>query len=335
VLTRRSRTLTVLAVTALAVTLAAPPGQAAPAARRTWLPATIALPDGFQPEGIAIGALPFAFFGSRADGSIYRASLISGRGAVISPGPGTPSLGMKLDARGRLFVAGGVGGDARVVDGLSGRVLASYPLQDVPSFINDVVLTRDAAWFTDSANPVLFRLPLDRPALEGSVRGRSVLGRPARRTDGGLPRPTQIERLPLTGAIVYATGTNANGITATPDGSGLLIVQSNTGLLFRVDPDTGVTTTVDLGGQSLPAGDGMLLRGNILYVVQNRLNTVVKLRLDADGTRGEVLTRVTDPRFDVPTTIAGYGPRLYLPNARFSTPPTPDTPYTAVAITAP
>ena len=115
----------------------------------------------------------------------------------------------------------------------------------------------------------------------------------------------------------------------------MLIVQSNTGLLFRVDPDTGVTTTVDLGGQTLPAGDGMLLRGNILYVVQNRLNTVVKLRLDADGTRGEVVTRVTDPRFDVPTTIAGYGPRLYLPNARFSTPPTPDTPYTAVAITAP
>jgi sugar lactone lactonase YvrE len=330
VLTRRSRTLTVLAVTALAVTLAAPPGQAAAPARHPWLPATIALPDGFQPEGIAIGALPFAFFGSRADGSIYRASLATGRGAVISPGPGTPSLGMKLDARGRLFVAGGVGGDARVIDGLSGRVLATYPLQEVPAFINDVVLTRDAAWFTDSANPVLFRLPLDRPALDGSV-----LGGPALSADGGLPRPTQIERLPLTGAIVYATGTNANGITATPDGSGLLIVQSNTGLLFRVDPDTGITTAVDLGGQTLPNGDGMLLRENTLYVVQNRLNIVAELRLDATGTRGEVVTRVTDPRLDVPTTIAAYGPRLYLPNARFGTPPTPETPYTAVAITAP
>jgi hypothetical protein len=36
----------------------------------------------------------------------------------------------------------------------------------------------------------------------------------------------------------------------------------------------------------------------------------------------------------VPTTVAKFADRLYLPNARFTTPPTPDTPYTANAIPA-
>ncbi len=309
----RRRTAAIVAVTALVVILLAPPAHAAPAAPASHLlPATLVLPDGFQPEGIAIGVLPYAYFGSRRDGSIYRANLITGRGRIISAGPGTPSLGLKIDRRGRLFVAGGTGGDARVIDAATGRVIRSYPLQTSPAFINDVVLTRGAAWFTDSTNPVLFRLPLGR--------------------HGALP--AQAERIPLTGDIVYGTGVNANGITATPDRRALLVIQSNTGKLFRVSP-SGRTTEVDLGGESLPNGDGMLLQRRTLFVVQNRLNTVAKLRLNAAGTRGTVVERVTDPRFDIPTTVAAYGSRLYLPNARFSTPPTLETEYTAVAIRRP
>ncbi|MGK8512010.1 hypothetical protein ACRS5S_29650 [Nocardia asiatica] len=81
--------------------------------QRPVLPATFDLPAGFQPEGIAIGSAPFAYFGSRADGSIYRAGLLTGRGDIVSPGPGTPALGLQVDRHGRLFVAGGTGGDAR------------------------------------------------------------------------------------------------------------------------------------------------------------------------------------------------------------------------------
>ncbi|NUO59046.1 MAG: superoxide dismutase [Hamadaea sp.] len=308
----------VLAALTLAITMGGSAG-ATSDRRAERSPTSISLPDGFRPEGIAIGSGPFAFIGSMADGSIYRADLRTGRGAIISRGPGTPSLGMKIDEHGRLFVAGGTGGDARVVDTLTGRVLASYRLATGPAFVNDVILTKGAAWFTDSTNPVLYKLPL---------RGGRL--------------PVAAVRIPLTGDLVYqgspdspgSAGFNANGITPTPDGRGLIVVQSNTGGLFRVDW-SGVTRRVDLHGESLPEGDGLMLRGRTLFAVQNRLNAVAVLRLNAAGTDGRVVRRVSDPRFDVPATVAAFGPRLYLPNARFNTSPTPTTKYTAVAIPRP
>jgi sugar lactone lactonase YvrE len=246
-----------------------------------------------------------AYFGSRVDGRIYRVDLKTGRGGVFSPGPGTPSLGLKTGG-GLLYVAGGSGGDARVIDTRSGKVLKRHVLSTVPSFVNDVVLTRDAAWVTDSTNPVLYRLPL-------GTRG-------------------QAETLRLKGDIEYGTGVNANGIVQSPDRRSLVIVQSNTGMLFTVDPRSGDTEAVDLGGASLPNGDGMLLSGDRLYVVQNRLNKVAVLKISRDGSKARLVDEITDPRFDVPATVAAFGHRLYLPNARFTTPPTPATPYDAVAV---
>lgn len=277
-------------------------------------PTTIPLPDGFGPEGIAIGAQPLAYFGSTVDGSIYRADLRTGRGRIISQGPGTPSVGLKIDQDGRLFVAGGPAGDGRVVSASTGEVLASYTFTTAPSFVNDVILTPDAAWFTDSFNPVLYKLPL----------GRS----------GRLPAPGGVVTVPLTGDIAFQDGFNVNGISRTPDGRGLLVDQTNTGLLFRVDPATGVTRGVDLGGALVPDGDGILLSGRTLYVVQNVDNQVAVVQLDRSGRRGTVVDRLTDPRFDVPTTVARFDGRLYLPNSRFLIDPTPTTTYTAVAIPA-
>jgi sugar lactone lactonase YvrE len=280
-------------------------------------PTSIDLPAGFRPEGVAIGVLPVAYLGSQADGSIYRVSLLTGQGAIVSPGPGTPSLGLQLDDHGRLFVAGGTAGDARVVDIRTGAVSASYRLGTPPdTFVNDVVLTATGAWFTDSRTPVLYHLPVGR--------------------GGALPPPEAMRRLALTGDIVYVPGAfNANGIVRTPDGTGLIIVQSVTGQLFRVDPATGVTRRIELGTETVPDADGLLLRGSTLFVVQNRRNAIAVIALNAAGTAGTVERRLTDPRFDTPTTIAAFGDRLYLPNARFTTPQSPTTPYNAVAVDRP
>ncbi|MFI9504844.1 SMP-30/gluconolactonase/LRE family protein [Nocardia sp. NPDC052566] len=281
------------------------------------LPTAIELPAGFRPEGIAIGSEPVAYIGSMADGSIYRADLKTGQGAVFSRGPGTQALGLQLDNRGRLFVAGGTGGDARVIDTHTGDVLAKYQFATPPdTFVNDIVFTPAGAWFTDSRAPVLYHLPIG--------------------PDGTLPQPDAVVRRPLTGDIAYVPEAfNANGIVRTPDGAALIIVQSVTGRLFRVDPATGVARQIDLGTESVPEGDGLFLRDNTLYVVQNRRNAIAVITLDPAGTKGKVERRVTDSRFDVPATIAAYENRLYLPNARFDTPPEPTTPYNAVAIELP
>ena len=327
-MTRRLRSTIVVAIAVLAAAaiVLAMPAAAAPTTvgsssatatsnARDVFPTEFALPNGFLPEGIAIGALPYAFFGSRADGDIYRVNLITGDGSVFSQGPGTPSVGMKVDHRFRLFVAGGPGGDGRVVNTITGEILASYTFTTAPSFVNDVVLTPDAAWFTDSLRPFLYKVPLGRA--------------------GSLPDQSDVVQVPLGGEYVHVAGFNLNGIARTPDGDALLVIQSATGLLFRVDPSTGVATTVDLGGPLLNNGDGLLLDGRTLFVVQNQLNRVAVVELNKEGTVGEVTEFLTDPRFDIPTTVAEFGNRLYLPNARFTTPPTPTTPYNAVAIRKP
>ncbi|MDW5330747.1 hypothetical protein [Plantactinospora sp. KLBMP9567] len=138
--------------------------------------------------------------------------------------------------------------------------------------------------------------------------------------------------MPLTGDIVYGTGIDANGIARTPDRKALLIVQSGTGLLFRVDPATGSPgPSTSERDQRRRAAAGR----RRLYAVQNRLNTVAVIRLGRTGRTGRVVERLTDPGFDVPTTVVAYGNRFHLRNAPFTTPPTPETPYTAVAVPRP
>ena len=130
-------------------------------------------------------------------------------------------------------------------------------------------------------------------------------------------------------AIAQTGGPNLNGIVAK---SGVLLVaETSSGKLFRVDPETGIADEVDLGGEVLPGPDGLELRGNTLYVVGGGLVTVV--RLGARLASGVVLGVITDPGepnnplLDVPTTATVAAGRLWVVNARFTTPPTPATEY--------
>lgn len=270
----------------------APASGSVPDAERPF-PGHIDLPDGFQPEGIVIGPGATAWLGSLADGDIYKVSLRTGEGSVAVQGTGTPAVGLKRDGSGRLYVAGGPSGTARVIDTGSGAV-TSYALGG--KFINDVVLTRKAAWFTDSMLPRLYRLD---------------------RGEGGAPAATATP-VTLSGEWVQGTSFGANGIATAPGGKALLVVNSDTGKLYRVET-TGVATEVDLGTVSLKAGDGLLRHGRLLYVVRNTENTIVVLRLDHTGLNGEQVRTITSTDFDVPTTVARFGKHLYLPNARFGT----------------
>jgi sugar lactone lactonase YvrE len=272
-------------------------------------PARIALPNGFQPEGIAAAGQQF-YVGSIPTGAVYRGSLRSGAGAVLVPATTDRSaIGLKVD-RGRIFVAGGSTGMAFVYDARTGADIASFTLATGGgTFVNDVVVTKSAAWFTDSFRPVLYKVPLAANGRPGAQAG--------------------VKTVALSGDYDHQQGSfNVNGIDATPNGKTLVIVQSSTGKLFTVVPTTGFAKEIALGGGATATnGDGILLAGRTLYVVQNSDNRVAKFLLTPNLRSGRLVRTITSPQLDVPTTVAKHGNRLYVVNARFGTAPTPTTPY--------
>ena len=78
----------------------------------------------------------------------------------------------------------------------------------------------------------------------------------------------------------------------------------------------------------LTNGDGLLLEGHTLYVVQNRSNMIAVLHMSDDFASGMLVKTITSADFDIPTTIARQGKALFAVNARFGT-TAPDTPATA------
>src|SRR2546429_4304228 len=93
-----------------------------PAQASRPLSESIALPNGFQPEGFTIGRGTSFYVGSLADGAVFRGDLVTGRGRILVPGTaGTMKTGLKVDGHNRLWAAGASGGDADVYDAASGR----------------------------------------------------------------------------------------------------------------------------------------------------------------------------------------------------------------------
>lgn len=280
------------------------------AAQHTY-PDVIQLPNGFFPEGIAVGKGHTFYAGSLAGGAIWAGDLRTGEGSILVAGEeGRLAVGMAFDERsGYLFVAGGSGGTLTVYDTSDGSTVAELPLG--PSgFLNDVIVTNGAAYVTDSFIPQYFAVALDnRGAPTGDVAA-----------------------IPLSGDFQAVPGFNANGIEATRDGSTLIVVNSATGQLFTVEPATGVATLIDLGG-AVVNGDGLVLAGRTLYAVVGGMNRIVEISLAADLGSGVVTDVLTSPAYDVPTTAARFGNSLYAVNAKFGTPPGPNVPYEVVRVT--
>jgi hypothetical protein len=267
-------------------------------------PEKIPLPDGYRPEGIAAGKGKSIYVGSIPTGQVLEIDTKTGASSQAVPARDEhAAIGLKYARReDRLFVSGGPTGKAFVYDASSGAELAAFQLTAAgePTFINDVVLTRNAAYFTDSLQPVIYAVERDLSAVT----------------------PIALTGFPMT------AGNNLNGIAASRNGRVLLAVQTSTGVLWRINPATGSHTAVDLHGTELTNGDGLLLVSNrTLLVVQNLLNQIAVVKLDSGFGSGRVVRTITHPDFDVPTTVARKRGSLYLPNARFTTPPTPDTEY--------
>jgi sugar lactone lactonase YvrE len=282
----RMKVLVAVAATASLVVVAAALAQTSPT--------RLDLPNGWQPEGIAAGAGNALYVGSIPTGAVIRVDARTGRGRVVVPGRrGRAATGLKA-VGGRLWVAGAGTGRAFLYSARTGRTIArfSFAPSDEDTFVNDVVVTRRAAYFTDSRRMTLYVVP---------------------RNDLTHPRLLQVTGIPL------QAGNNLNGIVATADGNALISVQTNAGRLWRIDPQTGRAARIDLGGATVANGDGLLLAGRTLYVVRNQNNRIAVITLSPDLTSGRVVRTISSRDFDVPTTVARIGNLLYAVNARFGT----------------
>jgi DNA-binding beta-propeller fold protein YncE len=269
-------------------------------------PEMIVLPGATSAEGIATGAGSAYFAGDLFQGDIYRGDLRSGSAELFIDAPtGRMALGMKVDVcHDLLFVAGGFSGQGYVYDASTGADVAVVTLSDptLGPAINDVALTTEEAWFTDSFQPHLYRVPI---APDGSIGAPSTLA--------------------LTGPAANLSGDfNLNGIAATADGKTLIVAHSGDSTLYTVNPATGASAAIV--GADVPSVDGILLEAGRVWAVQNLLNQVTELRLSPDLSSASEGQVITSPLFQVPTTVARHGNTLALVNAKFDTgiPPTAD-----------
>jgi len=277
---------------------------------------------GSLPEGFAIGRGTTAFNGS-VDGSIYKVNLRSGKGEVlVEAEEGFPleldcyRLGMRVDPRTNyLFVAGCVGGNAYVFDADNGALIMEYKMP-LPAgseggfqIVNDLAITKDAVYFTDSHQPLIYRLPLSR--------------------NGGLPAAGAATAIELIGDFVNIPPEQgccgANGIVATPNGKTLIIGHSNFSQLFRVNPSTGYADEIAVISPLTGFLDGLVLHNRTVYVLTpgdtQPEDMVQVVTLDKDMLTGEMSGIITDPDMDGVASGALFGNSLYVNNARYGTAP--------------
>jgi Cu-Zn family superoxide dismutase len=263
-----------------------------------------------NPEGVAFDPSSGAFFvGATGDGTIYRGTLDSPTATVfISGAPGMEAVGMKV-ARGKLYVAGGFSGAVRVYEIATKKLVASFETGG-GGMLNDLVVTQTGdAFVTDSFRPTLWRITAANVAA-----------------GGGTP-----ESIPLDPEIQYVYSPdpfNLNGIVALNGGRRLIVGQSNTGKLFRIDFKDGAPFGREIREIAVEPvfSDGLLLdKGHLIAVTFAPEETLAFIKLDGKAERGRVVERRSDPTLRGPSTVARARNFYLVVNADFADSRTPFT----------
>ena len=274
---------------------------------------------GVVPEGIGIAADGTMYVTSNGTGDVYVGHVSEDRLHSFASGAEAGrnvAAGVHPDQFGRVFVAGRGALDIYSSDG---RLIAHRPATAGPvgePFLNDLVITRDAVYVTDSTNAVVWRARLD-----GAYIGQLERWLDVRPVVPGMP----------------AQYFFLNGIDATPDGGTLVVASQGLEAMIRVDVTTREASLVDLGNTSF-GPDGLVLRGTTVYAVLNYAapngQGVYVAQLNDELTTGTVVARVIDPSFDTPSTLALHDGRVYVVNSQIDRAPgTP--PYTVVTVPDP
>ncbi|MEO3796704.1 hypothetical protein ABGB14_41455 [Nonomuraea sp. B10E15] len=311
-------------LTVLAVGLAALSGVGdVSAAAAEYMPASTYVVPGGQvfPESVCADPVSGFFYVSGArDGTIYRGRPGVRRLEVYLPGGTdgrTMAQGLRLDDRGRLYVAGGVTGQMWVYDTRDRSLVRRFDtgLRE-GTFVNDLEFDADGnAYFTDSHTPVLWRVPASELV----------------RTE----RPGTPERfLDFNDTVVrYQEGFNVNGVVPARGGRSLIVIQSNTGKLYRIRLATRDVSEIPLKGGPLSSGDSITpVSGDRLLITRNVQNQIVTVRLGASG--ASVTKVYRDATFRYPTAAVIHRGRLLVPNSQFDKweQDDPELPFTVSAV---
>ena len=285
------------------------------------LPTRYVLPgSSVFPEGVAYEAgRQLVFVSSTTNGAVFRGSASDETlTPFLAPGADgrTTAIGLDVDGDGHLFVAGGGTGFIWVYDQLTGALVARLSGGSSPTFINDIAVDANGvAYITDSMSPVIYRI-----VPNGS---------------GGYT----IERwLELAGTpIVYTAGFNLNGIVVSSNDKYLFTIQTNTGKIYRIDIATKQIVQLDVGGAVFPAGDGLWMHGNTLYVLQNQQELISEIRVQPNQARGTLVSQTTDPSFMFPTSLVIARGRVLVVNSQFDrrASATPVLPFTVSVVPIP
>jgi Cu-Zn family superoxide dismutase len=277
---------------------------------------TFELPgSGVFPESVCVDpATGDAYVGSLADGALYRLAR-PGEVEVWSRAGAdgrTSVAGVKVDASGRLWAAGGYEGTLHVYELASRALIAHLDVGARPSCVNDIAFgPAGEAYVTDSLISLLFRVDGDPLAIGPWV-------------------DLAEQRVP------WAKGLNSNGIVLTPDRAHLVICQTNLGRLWRVTLKTGRVNELVLDGGLLQHCDGMALAGSTLYVAVNARNLVAVIDLAEDGATGSLKATLKSDAFAFPTAVAVQNDRLLVVNGQLDEiGRSPRLPFTVVAIDRP
>ncbi|GGX30195.1 SMP-30/gluconolactonase/LRE family protein [Streptomyces chartreusis] len=273
--------------------------------------------EGVLPEGIDVRPDGTMYVSSDGTGALYRGRVTAPQMRPFRADGATArgsTRGIHTDRTGRVF---SVGMGRLAVHAPNGRLLDSVDAPNGPlgaPDLNDLVVTPDAVYVTDWANPVVLRASLDGGKVGSLEPWADVRG-----AFPGFP-----DRYWL-----------LNGIVADPTGRILLVASNGTEAVWRIDTATREVSRLDLGDTSFGA-DGMVLHGRNLYAVLNygAPHGVYIAGLDAGLRSGTVVHRITGDRFDLPTTLARNDCRLYVVNSQNDEPPGAP-PYTVTALDDP
>ena len=230
------------------------------------------LPGATSAEGIAAGRGKTFYAGDLFTGDIFRGDVQHGTAELFIDAPADrQAVGMVADlAHELLFVAGGFTGQGYVYNTDTGAAVASYQFATPPAtVVNDVALTKDGAWFTDSVQAKLDFVPISATGVPGPFSTLALSG-PAADTSGEF---------------------NLNGIQATSNGKTLIVAHSANGKLYTVDPATGASAAIT--GVTVPNVDGIVLDGTRLWAVQGFANQISRVRLSPHLTSGVVEEVIT------------------------------------------